>query len=120
MQRVGGIIQVQTGGVIQDAKGEFTFNLGAPLVEPVVGQDSVHGYKETPQPAYIEGSITDRGTLDVKALVTAKNVTVTVKLANGKTVVLRNGVFAGDGNVTTGEGEIAVRWVARSAQEISA
>lgn len=118
-QRVGGIIQVQVGGVILDAKGEFTYNLGVAKREEVIGQDTLHGYKETPQPALIEGSITDRGTLDVKALAIAKDQTVTLKLANGKTVVLRNAWFAGDGNATTGEGEIAVRWVGKSAQEIS-
>lgn len=118
-QRVGGIIQVQVGGVIVDAKGEFTYNLGVPKREEVVGQDTVHGYKEIPQPAFIEGSITDRGTLDVKALAKSKDQTVTLKLANGKTVSLRNAWFAGDGNATTGEGEVAVRWVGKSAQEIS-
>ena len=117
-QRRAGLLQLQTGGEIQDAKGEFTYNLGVPKREEIVGSDGVHGFKETPQVAYIEGAITDRSTLDVKALVSGKDVTVTLALANGKTISLRNAWFAGDGNITTGEGEIAVRWCGKSAQEI--
>lgn len=118
-QRRAGLLQLQTSGEIQDAKGDFTWNLGVAKREAIIGADSVHGYKEMPQVAFIEGAITDRGTLDVKALAGGKDLTITLALANGKTIVLRNAWFASDGNVTSGEGEIAVRWEGRSAQEIS-
>lgn len=118
-QRRAGLLQLQTSGEIQDAKGDFDYNLGVVKRTAVVGRDGVHGFKEEPQVAFIEGTITDRGTLDVKALANGTDVTVTLNLANGKTVVLRNAWFAADGNVNTGEGEIKVRWEGKSAQEIS-
>lgn len=119
-QRRAGIIQLQTNGEIQDAKGSFTYNLGHPKREAIMGADGVHGYKETPQVAFIEGAITDRGTLDLKGLVTLSDATVTLGLANGKTIVLGEAFFAGDGNVSTEEGEIEVRFEGTSpAKEIS-
>lgn len=118
-QRRAGLLQLQVNGEIQDAKGDFSYNLGKPKREAVIGADGVHGYMEKPQVCYIEGAITDRQTLDVAALANGRDLTVTLAMANGKTVVLRNAWYAGDGTVTTAEGEIAVRWEGKSAQEIS-
>ena len=44
----------------------------------------MHGYKETPQVSYIEGTVTDREELDLEALVGADECTVTLELNNGK------------------------------------
>lgn len=106
---------------MQDAKGEFTYNLGLPKREAIVGRDGIHGFKETPQVAYVEGSITDRGTLDVAALAKGTGLTITLQLANGKTIVLGNAYFAADGAIKTDEAEIEVRWEGSSpAKEITA
>lgn len=118
-QRRAGLIQLKTNGEIQDAKGNFSYNLGAPKREAIQGADGMHGFKETPQVAFIEGAITDRGTLDVDALVKGKELTITLALANGKMISLRNAWFAGDGTASTEEGEIQVRWEGASAREIS-
>lgn len=109
-QRVGGIIQVAANGVMYNAKGNFTWNLGNPKREAVLGADRPHGFKETPQVAFVEGEVTDAGDLDVNALTTMEAATVTVRLANKKVVVLRNAWFAADGTGNTDEGNIAVRW----------
>ena len=118
-QRRAGLIQLQITGKIQDAKGTFTYNLGRPKREAIAGSDGVHGFKETPQVAFIEGAITDRGNLDLDALVTTKDATVTLSLANGKTIVLSDAWYAGDGTVNTEEAEIAVRFEGKTAEEIS-
>ena len=118
-QRRAGLIQVQVSGVIQDAKGSWSYNLGQPKRETIIGSDGVHGFKETPQVAMIEGAITDRGTLDLAALVTGKDLTVTLTLGNGKVIVLRNAWFAGEGTASSEEAEIKVRWEGASAQEIT-
>ena len=117
-QRRAGIIQLQVQGEIQDCKGSFSYNLGRPKRETMVGSDTVHGFKEVPQVAFIEGMITDRGTLDLAALVTAKDVTVTLTLANSKVIVLRDGWYAGDGTASSEEAEIQVRWEGINAEEI--
>ncbi len=117
-QRKGGIIQIQVGGVMQDAKGAFTYGLGTEKRDTIIGADAVHGYKATPQAPFIEGAFTDRAGLDVKALFMTDGVTITLLLANGKTVVLTNAWHAGEGTISTEEGEFAVRFEGTSAEEI--
>lgn len=116
--RVGGIIEIKVDGVLYAAKGEFTYNLGANKREAVLGADVVHGYKETVQAPRIEGAITDRGDLDVKTILTLKDATSTLSLANGKIVVLKDAWYAGDGDISTEEGEIEMKLEGLSAEEI--
>lgn len=118
--RRGGVIFVKVNGDLQQAKGSWSYNLGKPKRDPIVGADGVHGFKETPQAAYIEGKITDRGDLDLAALVTMQDVTVTLQLANGKTILLSNGWWGGEGTVSTEEGEIDARFDGITAEEIPA
>ncbi len=118
-QRRAGTIALQVQGEVQDAKGNFSYNLGRPKREAIIGSDTVHGYKEMPQIAFIEGAVTDRGNLDLAALATGKDLTITLALANGKLVALRDAWFAGEGTASTEEGEIPVRWEGKSAEEIS-
>lgn len=108
--RVGGVIEVLVNGERYDAKGSFSYNLGTPQREAVVGADRVHGYTEKPQAPMIEGKTTDRLSLDLKALTEITGATVTCKLANGKTLVLREGWYAGDGVGTTEEGEFSLKF----------
>lgn len=118
-QRRAGLIQLQADGEVFDAKGAFSYNLGRPKRDGIIGSDGVHGFRETPQVCYIEGAITDRGTLDVSALVNARDLTVTLTLGNGKVVVLRDAWFAGEGTASTEEASIPVRWEGANAEEIS-
>jgi len=118
-QRRGGLIQVQVNGEVFDAKGNWTYNLGRPKREAIIGMDVVHGFKETPQAAFIEGEITDRGTLDLATLVSLVDATVTLSLANGKVIVLRDAWFAGDGTGNTDEGNVDARFEGSGAEEIS-
>lgn len=117
--RVGGIIELKIDGQLHSAKGNFTYNLGRPLRESVIGADTVHGFKETPQAAFIEGEITDRAELSLEALVNTTNATVYLRLANGKVIVLRNAWFAGEGTGNTEEGNIAVRFEGMSGEEVA-
>jgi hypothetical protein len=117
-QRRGGLIQFQLNGVLYDAKGNFTYNLGRPVREAVVGADAVHGYTEKPQVAFIEGEITDKGTLDTDALVRMVDTTATLALANGKVIVLRDAWYAGEGTGNTEEGNFPVRFEGLSGEEV--
>ncbi|MCL1915670.1 MAG: phage tail tube protein [Desulfovibrionaceae bacterium] len=112
--RRAGRIYLKVDGALQDAKGSFSYNLGHDKRDALPGADGIHGYRDTPQIPFIEGAITDRGDLDLEALVKGDNVTVTLELVNGKVIVLANAWFAGEGTVTTEEAEIAVRWESRT------
>ena len=118
-QRKGGTIELQIGGVKQDAKGNFSYNLGHAKREAIVGADSVHGFKELPQVAFVEGEITDRGDLDLGSLVDLEDATVMLKIANGKVVMLSGAWFAGEGTGNTDEGNISVRFEGKHAEEIT-
>ena len=119
MARVGGTIYVKIDGVQRSAKGSFTYNFGIPKREPVIGSDLIlAGYMESGQVAYIEGIITDQSDLDVNALQRLEDAVVTINLANGKNVALRDAYYAHDGGITTEAGEIPVRFEGPSAEEI--
>ena len=117
-RRVGGIIFFKVDGELFQAKGEFSYNLGQPKREAIVGQDNTHGFKELPQVAMIEGSITDSDELDLESFVTIRDATVTLELANGKIISLKEAFFAADGNVSSSEGEIEVRFEGIRAEEV--
>lgn len=117
-KRVGGIIELKIDGQTHSAKGNFTYNLGVPKRDAVVGADAVHGYKETPQVAFIEGEITDRSTVSLDKLTRTSDATIMLRLANGKLIVLRNAWFAGEGTGNTEEGNIGVRFEGMSGEEV--
>lgn len=116
--RRGGIIFLNVNGVRYDCKGAFDYNIGAPKRDAIVGHDGVHGYKELPQASFIEGAITDRGNLALETLLAITGATVTLELANGKVIALRDAWYAGEGTGNTEEGEIGVRFEGMSADEI--
>lgn len=119
-QRRGGKIFFQVNGVIFDAKGNFEYNLGVEKREAIVGSDRIHGFKTTEQPPFIEGEITDRGDLDLKDFVSIVDATVTLELANGKVISLKDAWYAGEGTGNSEEGNIACRFEGISAQELQA
>jgi len=118
-ERIGGILFGKINGEQVRMKGSWTYNLGQPKREAIVGADQVHGYKEMPQAPFVEGVITDSSELDLSALLNTKDVTFTLELANGKVIVLRDAWWAADGNVTTEEAEIEARFEGLSAQEVA-
>jgi hypothetical protein len=119
-ERRGGIIQLTVDGELFDCKGSFTANLGGDLNEMIVGSSGVTGHTSKPQPAFIEGLLTDRGGLSVKRLIAITSATVHLKLATGKVFVLTEAVYTGDGNITTDEGEINVKFSSSSGEEVTA
>ncbi len=116
--RIGGIISFKVDGTSFFAKGDFTYRVNPTKKEMIVGSDKTHGYKETPQVQYIEGAITDRSNLDLAAMQAIVDATVTLDLANGKTIVLRQACYASEGEVSTAEGEVAVRFEGMDGEEI--
>jgi hypothetical protein len=116
--RIGGIIRIKVDGTQYNAKGNFSYRINPAKKEMVVGSDEVHGYKEMPQVPFIEGAITDRSQLDVQALQSVVDATITLELANGKVIVLREAVYASEGAIDTEEGEIEARFEGISGEEI--
>jgi len=105
-----GILYLQVNGKMYDAKGEFTYNLGKPKRTAILGSDGPHGYSEEPQVSFIEGAITDSSSLSLSDLVTIKDATATLALANGKAILIPGAYYANEGSVKTKEAEIPVRF----------
>jgi len=117
MARVGGIITLRLNGEVQKAKGVFSYNIGAPMREEVIGSNGDVDFSEKPQAPMVEGEITDRGDMDLRALLLFENGTVTLELANGKTIVIGGAFFAGSGEVQTEEGNIKVKFIGSTGEE---
>jgi hypothetical protein len=116
--RRAGTLFLKVDGVIHQAKGNFTYDLGAPKRDAIVGADNVHGYKEAPKVPFIEGAITDRGDLDLEKLFLLDGALVTLELGNGKTIALSDAWFAGEGTASTEEAEVPVRFEGKRAVEV--
>ena len=116
--RRGGTMFFKVDSVLRDAKGNFTYNLGAPKRNPLHSSDNrTIGYNETPQTPMVEGEITDQGDLVLADFREPDGrTTITIELANGKVVSFRNAWYAGDGNVQTEEGNIQVLFHAHGSR----
>ncbi len=115
--RRAGKVFLKIDGVMQSAKGNFTYNLGGEKREGIVGADGIHGYKSTPKIPFIEGEITDNSDLDLNTLTNLDGVTVTLELANNKVVVLSDAWYAADGDVQTEEANIQIRFEGMKCEE---
>lgn len=118
MARQGGKIEVKANGDLLSAKGSFTYNLGTRKKTAIVGTGSIPGYKDETMVPFIEGAITDNLNLDLKALQQINDASITLVLANGKVIALRNAWYAADGDGDTEEGEIQLRFEGLSAEEV--
>lgn len=116
--RIGGKIFIKANGFQYKAKGNWTYNLGKDKQEKIVGMDGVHGTKVTPQVPFIEGTITDSGNISAEELLELSDATIILELANNKIISLSGADFAGEGNITTEEGEIEARFEGDQAEEI--
>lgn len=117
--RIGGVIRVKANGQTISAKGEFTYNTGQLKREMIPGVDEVHGYKEEVQVPFIEGMTSDLPDLDTEAIKNMRDATVILEANNGKTVVLRDGTYCAEGDTTTAEGEIQLRFEGRRCEVIA-
>lgn len=114
--KIAGTIYLRVDGRLFSCVGNFTYNLGRPMLTPKVGADGVHGFTETQQAARIEGEISDTRDLDLETLVGITDATCTLELANGKTVVVRNGGYTAEGNVTTEQGNVQFKFEGLSGE----
>lgn len=118
--RRAGIVSFKINGQIYPVKGNIAYSLGKPTREAIVGHDRVHGFKELPTAAFCELEITDGSNISLDELADVTEATITIELANGKIVILRNAFAINpDGlSVGTEEGNVSLRFEAEEAEEI--
>lgn len=119
-QRKGGIIFLKMDGKQLQAKGNFTYSLGKPTREGIAGADGVHGYKETVSVPFIEGEITDSADISADEIAAVTDATVTLELANGKVITLREAWHCNPDGYSgqTEEGNIKCRFEGITGEEV--
>lgn len=110
-RRIGGKLHLKVAGVVMLARGSFSYSVGGFEAEEVMGLDGMHGVTERPIPGSIEGEISDDGSVDMKALQGARDVTVSLSLNNGKTIVGTGMALVGQLTENADEGSIPLRFV---------
>jgi len=116
--RRGGICFLKIDGVQQELKGNFSYRPKFQKKTAIKGNGDIHGYKEETMEPYIEGEFTDSAKVDLNKLVKTTDAVITLQVANGKTFILREAWYAGDGIVGTDEGNIAVRFEGKDGEEM--
>lgn len=115
--RLAGIAYLTVDGANYMLAGEFAYNVSKVTRETLTGQDRVHGFSEKPNPGSMSASIRDAGGLSVASFNAMTNVTVTVELANGKTIIGRNMWTVESQEVKTTEATFEVKWQGFSVEE---
>lgn len=89
--RLAGVAYLSVDGRNYMLAGEgITYSVNRVKRETLAGPSGVQGYSEMPVAGSISGTFRDAGNLTVAAFNAMTNVSVTVELANGKTIVGRN------------------------------
>ncbi|BCF88671.1 MULTISPECIES: phage tail tube protein [Paraburkholderia] len=88
--RIAGTAYLSVDGVSYPVAGDFEYDPSERARESLTGQDTVHGFSEKPKVGSIKATLRDMGGLSLKQINQMDDVTVTVELANGKTVIGRN------------------------------
>lgn len=107
---IGGICQFIVNGNQYALRGDMKVSLGDVKREAVIGADTFHGFKEIPTQAYVEVQVSDLAGLDINTVQSLINVTVTVKLNNGKTGTLSNAAQVNDLELDAVEGHYTIRF----------
>jgi hypothetical protein len=117
--RIAGVAYLKVDGAQFSIAGKFKYQVNRVKRETLVGQDGVHGYKEMPVEPYISGDVRDMPGSRVRRLEDIVDATITLELANGKTVVLRNAWWADASEVDTEEGTYPVKFCGLDGEELT-
>lgn len=117
---IAGTAQVVADGVSYQLEGGAKYNPSTVKREAMVGQDGFHGWKEIPIAGKISMSIRDAGSLTVANFNAMRNSTITLTLANGKTVIGRNMGTTEVNDVDTADAKFDVTWEGPQVVEMTA
>lgn len=108
--RLAGTAYVTVNGSPVALAGSLEYSPVLVARESLKGQDGVHGFSEKPETPHIAGTFRDSGKLSLTQINAMDDVTVDVRLANGKRIIGRNMWTVGELTSKTETGEIEIRW----------
>jgi hypothetical protein len=119
MPKITGRVEVLVNGQLMlTKKGAKANGLGisgqAPFERaPVTGENGIHGYIENPIECSVEFTITDRDDISLDALARIfENGTIIFRNSGGgKVYTMQNATCTGNFNLTSGEGEVPVKFI---------
>ena len=115
--RLAGIAYLSVDGQSYMLSGDLTYKPSTVERESLIGQDRPHGYSEKPAVGSISGTLRDAGALTVANFNAMTNVTVTLELANGKTIIGRNMWTVESQEVKTADATFEVKWEGFTVEE---
>ncbi len=105
---IGGSASLFIDGSVYSSEGSFDANINNIKREPVVSAEGQVYYTEEPVVSSISGDIFMTDKLDADTVVNMTEGTVMVVLRTGKTVMLSQAFYDGDGDVNVKEGTLSV------------
>lgn len=119
MSRITGRVEVLVNGeLLLNKAGAVASGIGVSgepnfELEPLIGDTGIHGFTETPIPATLEVTVTDRDDISIDALARIReNGTVIFRSANGgKVYTMIEATCTRNISVTAGEGEAPLKFV---------
>jgi hypothetical protein len=108
--RLAGVAYLSVDGQSYMLAGELSYSTASYARDTKGGQDKIHGYSEKPRAPYIVATLRDAGSLTLSDFNDMTKNTITLELANGKTVIGRDMWTVDAQEVKTEEGTFEVRW----------
>lgn len=106
---IAGTCYFSADGKRYNLVGEFAWRNSGKIREIKEGSDGIHGHKEKPRGGMIRAKLRDSGAVPLNVINDMVDVTITVELSNGKTVIGRNMFRSGEPVEADGEeGEYSV------------
>jgi len=109
-RRLAGIVSFTIDGNTWDCVGDCEYSPSTVIRETMKGQSRVEGFSEMPQQGYISANLRDRPDTTVFSLNQITGSTITVQLANGKTVTAVQAWQVGEIGVRTQEASFPIRF----------
>lgn len=110
MNGLAGTAFFQADGQTFALVGEVTYRPASPTREMLVGMDGPHGFKSKPGWGQIKAKLRNTSGVSVAAIGQMVNSTITIELANGKTVIGRQMFTTEPPSADAEEAEIEVTW----------
>lgn len=118
MQRLGRAYIKVDGRLLETNKGA-KIDLGGVERQPVVGNNTVHGYSEQPKPSTLECEISVGPNTSVADMAKITDATITFEADTGQTWVIRNAWLTEPPVVNDAEGgKVALKFAGPPAEEM--
>lgn len=120
MKPIGGKFTLSCDGNVYYTQGTFKYGGGYDKREAVMHSGGSNaGFKVTPVTPYISGDVIDNGTFKLSEIANIVDATITLDLANGRQIVLRNAYSTNDNGLEVDtDGKITVKFEGQKIEDV--